>query len=114
MHQRISAVGRYRAWKHTIDTYPPPGTLILSDGYDEDWIPPHVVDIHAVDSGALSAIFSISLATLTIEARSLEFWVSAAIHAITTLQRSIAAREGHRTVMDTLIPFVVILSKATL
>jgi hypothetical protein len=29
----------------------PPGTLILSDGHDEDWVPPHVVDIHAIDSG---------------------------------------------------------------
>ena len=74
--------------------------------------------------GTLGAIFSIFLAALTTEARSLagsaptataslEFWGSAATRAITTLQRSTAAREGHRTVMDALIPFVAALSKAT-
>jgi dihydroxyacetone kinase len=74
--------------------------------------------------GTLGAIFSIFLAALTTEARSLagasssasaslQFWGSAATRAIITLQRSTAAREGHRTVMDALIPFVGALSSAT-
>lgn len=67
----------------------------------------------------MGAIFSIFLAALTTEVRQrasriafadLRFWGAAASAAIDTLKRSTAARIGHRTVMDALIPFVESLS----
>ncbi|KDR72886.1 hypothetical protein GALMADRAFT_252217 [Galerina marginata CBS 339.88] len=72
--------------------------------------------------GTLGAVFSIFLAALTAEVRQrasgtsipdLKFWGKAAAAAIETLKRSTAARIGHRTVMDALIPFVDALSTAT-
>ncbi|KAF8151786.1 Dak1 domain-containing protein [Crassisporium funariophilum] len=72
--------------------------------------------------GTLGAIFSIFLAALTTEVRQrasdvktpdLKFWGSAATAAIETLKRSTAARVGHRTVMDSLIPFVEALSNVS-
>ncbi|KAJ7471889.1 Dak1 domain-containing protein [Mycena latifolia] len=70
--------------------------------------------------GTLGAIFSIFLAALTTEVRAraagvqtadLAFWGAAGAAAIETLKLSTAARVGHRTVMDALIPFVEALSK---
>ncbi|KAJ7119555.1 Dak1 domain-containing protein [Mycena epipterygia] len=71
--------------------------------------------------GTLGAIFSIFLAALTTEVRAaaatttstpdLAFWGTAGAAAIETLKQSTAARVGHRTVMDALIPFVDALSK---
>lgn len=68
--------------------------------------------------GTLGAIFSIFLAALTSEAREAaasvpasEFkWGKVAMPALLTLERSTAARKGHRTVMDALIPMVEELS----
>ena len=73
--------------------------------------------------GTFGAIFSIFLGALATEARSLagasastsaslEFWGSATC-AMVTLQRSTAARQGHRTVMDALILLITALSTAT-
>lgn len=65
----------------------------------------------------MGAIYSIFLAALTTEVRSLvlsqgstataspAFWGEAAKAALETLKLSTAARVGHRTVMDALIPF---------
>jgi dihydroxyacetone kinase len=74
--------------------------------------------------GTLGTIFSSFFATLTTEARllagaspsasaSLEFWGSAGTRTITTLQRSAAAREGHRAVMEALILFFAALCNST-
>lgn len=69
--------------------------------------------------GNLGAIFSIFLAALTTEVRTraanvttldLAFWGAAGGAAIETLKQSTAARVGHRTVMDALIPFVEALA----
>ncbi|KAL1665340.1 Dak1 domain-containing protein [Schizophyllum commune] len=73
--------------------------------------------------GTLGAIFSIFLAALTAEVRKvaseapktavdLPFWGATASAAIETLKQSTAARVGHRTVMDALIPFVDALGTA--
>ncbi|KAJ7736744.1 Dak1 domain-containing protein [Mycena maculata] len=71
--------------------------------------------------GTLGAIFSIFLAALTTEVRAraanitspdLAFWGAAGGAAIATLQQSTAARVGHRTVMDALIPFIDTLGTA--
>ncbi|KAJ7904951.1 Dak1 domain-containing protein [Mycena leptocephala] len=70
--------------------------------------------------GTLGAIFSIFLAALTAEVRAraattstpnLAFWGAAAAAAIVILQQSTAARVGHRTVMDALVPFVEALAR---
>ncbi|KAJ7641469.1 Dak1 domain-containing protein [Roridomyces roridus] len=72
--------------------------------------------------GTLGAIFSIFLASLTTEVRTLAattstadlaFWGKAGNRAIGTLKLSTAARVGHRTVMDALIPFVEALETAS-
>ncbi|KAJ6590569.1 Dak1 domain-containing protein [Mycena vulgaris] len=72
--------------------------------------------------GTLGAIFSIFLAALTTEVRAragnvktadIAFWGAAGAAAIETLKQSTAARVGHRTVMDALIPFVEALSKVS-
>jgi len=70
----------------------------------------HIID----DSmgGTLGAIFSIFLAGLTAETRDAAAnatidnfpWGKVALAALETLKRSTAARKGHRTVMDALIP----------
>ena len=62
---------------------------------------------------APSAHFSTETRSLAGASASLEFWGSAATCPIITLHRSTAAREGHRTVIDALIPFVGALFKAT-
>lgn len=72
--------------------------------------------------GTLGAIYSIFLAALTTEVRRLvleqgsdagvtpAFWGEAAKAALETLKLSTAARVGHRTVMDALIPFAEALA----
>lgn len=72
--------------------------------------------------GTLGAIYSIFLAALTTEVRRLAleqgpnptaspaFWGEAAKAALETLKLSTAARVGHRTVMDSLIPFAEALA----
>lgn len=76
--------------------------------------------------GTLGAIFSIFLAALTAEVRrragedggsgkvsvDLAFWGETGTAAIEVLKQSTAARVGHRTVMDALIPFVEALGTA--
>ncbi|KAG5652494.1 hypothetical protein H0H81_004851 [Sphagnurus paluster] len=71
--------------------------------------------------GTLGAIFSIFLAALTTEVGAaanlsaevnIGFWGAASLAAIETLKLSTAARVGHRTVMDALIPFVEGLASA--
>lgn len=68
--------------------------------------------------GTLGAILGIFLAALTSEvqtaapaALNAAFWGTAGVKAIATLQQSTAARVGHRTVMDALIPFFESLQK---
>ncbi|KEI41901.1 uncharacterized protein L969DRAFT_44135 [Mixia osmundae IAM 14324] len=63
--------------------------------------------------GTLGAIFAIFLAALANEllavtADSLEMstWAACAARALETLEASTLARQGHRTIMDALIPFV--------
>ncbi|OZJ04492.1 hypothetical protein BZG36_02667 [Bifiguratus adelaidae] len=66
--------------------------------------------------GTLGAILGIFFAALTQEVRkaaasltttpNATFWGNAGAAAIATLQQSTAARVGHRTVMDALVPFV--------
>jgi dihydroxyacetone kinase len=83
--------------------------------------------LNSIDTcgGTLGAIFSIFLAALTTEVRraaaaagplpvapGLSFWGKASLAAIETLKLSTAARVGHRTVMDALIPFVEGLASA--
>jgi len=75
--------------------------------------------------GTLGAIFSIFLAALTAEVRreassssskptvDLAFWGNTTTAALETLFQSTAARVGHRTVMDSLIPFCESLKTAS-
>lgn len=102
--QNGDAIEMLRSLTHIIDGVLP--TSLVSD----DWLILH----HFPDSmgGTLGAIFSIFLAALTSETRDAAEaestenfkWGEVAVKALATLQRSTAARKGHRTVMDALIP----------
>lgn len=81
-------------------------------------------DLTEACGGTLGAIFSIFLAALTAEVRSyattsadskadMAMWATTTSRALQTLFQSTKAREGHRTVMDSLIPFVRALDSSS-